>query len=99
MDCLSFPIKFESNGISKLEDGSYDFFKQLLTIALLTEPGENPITPEFGVIDPSFNPVEPADFIITAAKFVPEIEITSISSNIDKETSSIFAEFSFRIVG
>ena len=99
MDCLSFPIKFESGGLTKLTDGSYDYFRQILTISLLTEPGENPLTPEFGVIDPSFNPVEPADFILNAAKFVPEIQVTSINSSIDKATSSISAEFSFRIVG
>jgi hypothetical protein len=99
MDSLEFPLKFDTTGIAKLTDGTYDYYKQMLTISLLTEPGENPITPDFGVLDPSFMPVEPADFILNAAKYVPEVEITSIVPSKEPVSGSLSVEFSFKIVG
>lgn len=99
MDSLEFPIKFDATGMAKLQDGTYDYYKQMLTISLLTQPGENPITPDFGVVDPSFMPIEPNDFIFNAAKYVPEVEITSIIPSSEPNSGSISVEFSFRIVG
>lgn len=98
MDSLEFPIKFEQTGMKKLEDGSYDYFKQMLTISLLTEPGEHPLTPDFGVLDPSFTPIEPADFILNAARFIPEVEIVTINPSVDKSDGGIVVDFSFRVV-
>lgn len=97
MDSLSFPIKFNDDGLKRLTQGSYEYYRQMLTIALMTEPGEHPITPDFGVYDPSFVPVEPEDFILTAARFVPEVEIYNVVPSAVKETGGVSVEFSFRI--
>jgi hypothetical protein len=94
MDCLSFPIKFTNEGLKRLPEGSFDFFKQILTISMLTEPGEHPITPDFGVYDPSFIPVEPENFILNAARFVPEVEIRNINPTLNND-GSVDVEFSF----
>lgn len=94
MDCLSFPIKFTDSGLQSLAEGSYDYYKQILTISILTEPGEHPITPDFGVYDPSFIPVEPENFILNAARFVPEIEIKNINPSLNGD-GSVSVEFSF----
>jgi hypothetical protein len=98
MDCLSFPIKFNYDGLSRLTEGSYDYFKQILTISLLTEPGEHPITPDFGVYDPSFIPIEPENFIINAARFVPEVDITDIVPSQGKD-GGLSVQFSFNLRG
>lgn len=94
MDCLAFPIKFTESGLKRLEEGSYDYYKQILTISILTEPGEHPITPDFGVYDPSFIPIEPENFILNAARFVPEIEVKNINPSINSD-GSVSVEFSF----
>ena len=99
MDCLAFPIKFDPYGLVKLEEGTYDYFKQLLTVSLLTEPGEHPLTPDYGVLDSTFMPVEPADFILNAAKYVPEVEVVDISPIFSDITGALSVEFSFRIIG
>jgi hypothetical protein len=96
MDCLSFPIKFTNDGLKRLPEGSFDYFKQILTISMLTEPGEHPITPDFGVYDPSFIPVEPENFILNAARFVPEVEIRNINPSLN-EDGSVSVEFSFEL--
>lgn len=98
MDCLSFPIKFTDTGLKRLTENSFDYYKQILTISLLTEPGEHPITPEFGVLDPSFTPIEPEDFILNAARFVPEVEITGINPSFTQD-GGLSVEFSFRLRG
>jgi hypothetical protein len=98
MDCLSFPIKFNYDGLARLADGSYDYFKQMLTISMLTEPGEHPLTPDFGVYDPSFIPVEPENFILNAARFIPEVEIKDIIP-LQKEDGGLSVQFSFDLRG
>lgn len=99
MDCLAFPIKFDPYGVVKLQEGTYDYFKQILTISILTEPGEHPLTPDFGVLDSTFMPVEPADFILNAAKYVPEVEIVDIKPTYTESLGSLSVEFSFIIAG
>ena len=49
MDTIKFPIKFDSTGISKLVDGTVEYYTQLLTFALLTEPQTFVFSPTFGV--------------------------------------------------
>jgi hypothetical protein len=95
MDCFAFPIKFSSGRVQSLTYGSYEYYRQMLTLSILTELGEHPITPDFGIFDPSFIPVEPNDFILNAARFIPEIEITGINVE-NKIDGSINVEFSFK---
>lgn len=98
MDAIKFPIKFDSSGFQKLPDGTYDFYSQLLTIALLTEPRSHPFTPRFGVNDPTFSTIDKGLFVLNASRFVPEVEITSL--NIDEDTDgTIGVSFSFAILG
>jgi hypothetical protein len=98
MDCLSFPIKFNYNGLKTLPEGSFEYFRQLLTISLITEPGEHPLTPEFGVFDPSFIAVEPENFILNAARFIPEVELRDINPTQTKD-GGFSVEFSFVVRG
>lgn len=96
MDCLSFPIKFSSGQIKTLQRGSFEYYRQILTLSILTEIGEHPITPDFGVLDPAFISIEPADFILNAARYLPEVEITNINPNL-RNDGSLSVEFDFRV--
>lgn len=80
MDTIKLPIEYESNGLKKLTDGSDDYYKQLLSIAARTEPGVHPIFPEFGVADPTFNIIDRGQFMVSAARYVPEVRILSIDT-------------------
>jgi len=82
MDIFAFPLRFDDGEIRKLEDSSDDYYSQLLTLTMLTEPHTHPITPEFGVLDPTFKNIEKTLFITQAARFVPEIQITNIEVNL-----------------
>lgn len=97
MDTIKFPVSFDSTGFKKLEEGTYDYYKQLLTISLLTEPGDNPLTPEFGVADPSFGGFDGGLFIYNAARFVPEVEIKELSSSVNERNGKYSVRFIFDI--
>jgi hypothetical protein len=79
MDCLKFPIKFTAGSINTLQQGSIEYYRQVLTLSILTENGEHPITPDFGIFDPSFTSMEPIDFVINSARFIPEVEILNFN--------------------
>jgi hypothetical protein len=80
VDCLKFPISYDSSGFTKLVDGSTDYYKQLLSICARTEPGVSPLFPDFGVYDPTLMIADKGQFIINAARYVPEIQIEQIES-------------------
>jgi len=96
MDAMEFPVKFTKAGISRLPDGTPDYYRQLLALSAITEPHSLPITPDFGIWDPTFNTVEKGQFVLHAARFVPEVEIGQIDSTIDDSGQNVVS-FSFTI--
>jgi hypothetical protein len=99
MDTIQFPTSFDDTGFTKLQSGSYEYYRQLLTIALLTEPGSHPITPDFGVADPAFTSVDTGLFVLNAARFVPEVTITEVNKNISNDDSNTNVSFKFMLKG
>lgn len=99
MDMIQYPIKFGRDGFVKLAEGSTDYYAQLLTISLLTEPFTHPFTPDFGSNDPSLRIIDKASFVLNAARFVPEVRITNISvSDASLPTGKSNVTFSFEVV-
>jgi hypothetical protein len=98
MDMISFPIRFDSSGFVKLTEGTTDYYSQLLSICMLTEPGTHPFTPSFGANDPAFTNIDKSLFILNASQFVPEIELTNIDiSDKDKNAGTTRISVSFNI--
>lgn len=97
MDMMQFPLRFDSTGIKKLTDGTEEYYSQLLSIALLTEPMTHPFTPQFGANDPAFRNIDKGLFVLTCARFVPEVKITSLSNEINDSTGESKVSFSFQI--
>lgn len=94
MDCLKFPLSYEATGFTKLVDGSDDYYKQLLSICARTEPGVSPLFPDFGVLDPTLMVADKGQFIINAARFVPEIEIGTVETLFSND-GEVSISFSF----
>lgn len=100
MDMIAFPLKFESGGLRKLRPGTNEYYTQLLSICILTEPLTHPFTPEFGANDPSFRNIDKGLFVLNASKYVPEVRITNLSSAMDTGGSGATrVSFSFEIQG
>jgi hypothetical protein len=96
MDTIAFPIKFDGTGLAKHPEGSTDYYKHLLSLAILSEPRRHPFTPNFGINDPSFTNFDKGGFIIQAARYVPEIVITGIATEVNPE-EDISVVFGFRM--
>lgn len=98
MDAIKFPLKFDSSGLQKLTDGTTDYYSQLLSICMLTEPGTHPMSPQFGAYDPSFRVIDKSIFVLNAAQFVPEVTITNIDiSEKDSKDGTMKVAVSFDI--
>ena len=96
MDTIKFPIQFDSTGLAKLSEGGSDYYKQLLTLAILTEPGRHPLTPSFGINDPVFTTLDKGQFVIQAARYVPEVIITGIDAELSAE-EDVSVVFGFKV--
>jgi len=97
MDTIKFPIEYNSTGMVKLIQGSPEYYKQLLSFAALTEPGTHPLTPRFGVFDPSYQLVDRNVFMAHAARFVPEITVGLANISMNPQAERITLDVEFRI--
>lgn len=95
MDTLKFPIRFRQGEVEKLTEGNDDFYAQLLALSLQIVPGELPLTPQFGVEDPTFSPALTRDLAFTAGAFIPEI-IVDTAQIVTDETGVSRVNLSFR---
>jgi hypothetical protein len=97
MDAMKFPVRFnETNGgLAMLGDGTDDYYRQILSVAARSEPGSLPLTPDFGVMDPTFKSIDRGQFLFAAARFVPEIEVLSVESTVLEEDGQSIVNFSF----
>jgi len=99
MTTLKFPLEYdENNSLVTLEEGTDEFYAQLLSISALTEPGTLPFSPEFGVFDPSFRVVNRGLFMIQASRFVPEVEILEAEGELTESTGETYLRVKFRRV-
>ncbi len=85
MDTIKLPIEYDNSGFKKLTDGTDEYYKQLLSVTARTEPRVLPITPQFGVFDPTFNSIDRGQFLIQASRYVPEIRLLSVETNDSNE--------------
>jgi len=97
MDTLKFPLRFDkSKRIATLTEGTDEYFKQLLAMTILTEPFILPLTPDFGVADPTFSVIPAPQLLIAANKYVPEIQIVDVDSVNDEASGTINVKFTYR---
>ena len=92
MNTIKVPIRFKPNsyGMVTVEDGSDEFYATILSNAMRIEPRQLPLSTSFGVTDPSFGRTSEQS-VYSAAKFVPEITITSVSSKLDESGANTLA--------
>lgn len=98
MDMMKFPVEFDSTGVRKLREGTYDYFAQLLSISLLTEPQTMVFNPRFGVFDPTFGGIDRGAFVTVASKYVPEVQIKTLDTEFDERLGTTRVTFSFDIL-
>lgn len=94
MDTLKFPLRFDNDKqIVKLRENTDDYVKQLISFCILTEPFILPLTPDFGVADPSFSTVSPERLMLAANKFIPEVSIVAVDATINDTDGRVAVKF------
>ena len=79
MPILKFPLSFDQSGTAEtISDSDTAQFDQVIALTMRTHPGEHPLEPAYGTIDPTFESGEPQGFRQSINAFWPEIIITSI---------------------
>jgi hypothetical protein len=79
--------------LSKLTENTDLYIKQLISFCILTEPFSLPLSPDFGVADPSFSTVSPDRLMLAANKFIPEVTVVAVESNIDDGDGRVNVRF------
>ena len=94
---MKFPLSFTetTGGYTTLVEGDDDYYRQLLAIASRTEPAVHPLSPDFGIMDPTFKSIDRGQFLLHAGRYVPEIQIISIETELDIENGTNIINFSF----
>lgn len=97
MNTLRLPIRFKTNySMETISDATDEYYAKLLADSLRIEPGELPISTSFGVLDPSFEYQTPLKAVRNAARHIPEISVTNVSSKLDN-TGKILLKVDFTI--
>lgn len=78
MDTISLPISFRQGDFEKHTDGTDEYYAHILALTMQIEPGELPITAEYGCYSPIFDNRSIANLAVTAAQFVPEIDLVDV---------------------
>lgn len=78
MDTIALPISFRQGYFEKYTDGTDEFYAFLLSMAMQIEPGELPITVNYGCFSPLYDNRSIANLAVAAAQFVPEIDIVDV---------------------
>ena len=84
METLALPMTFSNGRPAVHSDDTDEYYAHILSICIGVEPNELPLTPAFGVDDPTFASVSRASIVEIAARYVQEITITSIDAVIDE---------------
>lgn len=94
MDTIALPISFRFGGFEKYADGTDEYYAHILAMTMQIEPGELPITTNYGCYSPLFDNSAIANFAVTAAQFIPEIDIIDVEGT-DNGFGDIQIEVSF----
>lgn len=80
MQLIDFPFRVVGGRVAKVTDGTDTADGLRLKMLLLTRPGERPLDPGFGLTDPTFRGVDPAEVAAGVAAYGPSVTILDVAS-------------------
>jgi len=83
MDSMRVPFRFRGGEIEKNVDNTDEYYAQLLALTAQIVPGELPLSPEYGVADPTFSEQAKRQFAFVVGSLVPEILLTNVEVDQD----------------
>lgn len=87
MRLLAHPFRLSPAGAAvTVEDGSDESDAQAIAVLVSTRLGERGLAPDYGVDDPVFGDLEPADIAAGLAEFGPPLTITDVDITVVDDT-------------
>lgn len=78
MDTIALPIQIANGRMTLIPDNTDEYFAHLISMVIQIEPGELPLTPEFGCFSPVFDDEQISNLALTVNQFIPEVDIDDI---------------------
>jgi hypothetical protein len=93
---LAHPLRLLPNGsLGTVETDTDAHHAQELAVLVSTRRGERPLAPTFGITDPAFAGVDPAELAAQVAVFGPPVTITGVTTtyNDTGDTADVLVTF------
>lgn len=90
MELLSHPLRLLPNGeiATVTQDGDAANAEHLATLCL-TEIGERPLEPGFGITDPTFTGFEPGEVVAGVDLYGPDVAISDVRSRFETDATQL----------
>lgn len=81
MDVLAFPFSFKTSGRAAVVEQNSDLHAaQQISQFVQTRIGELRLAPTYGIEDPEFRGIDPAEILVGTGLFHPSVQIVDINS-------------------
>jgi hypothetical protein len=96
---LSHPFRLLPNGsIAARDDGSDEYLAERIALILITQPGERPLAPLFGINDAAFNSLDQQALEAQVSIFQIPVNIVDVTTDTITD-STINYTVQFTVVG
>jgi hypothetical protein len=87
---LSHPFRIAGNGVvATVEQTSDQGYAEQLAVLILTEIGERPLAPGFGITDPTFSTLDPADIAAGLTAYGPDIRVVDVRVEYESDSTQL----------
>jgi hypothetical protein len=98
MDTIKTPLSFNIDGTTKhYVVGTNDYYAHLIRQITLIQPGELPLTVNYGVDDPSFAEIKTATIREKIQKYVDNVRVTKVAVQ-QTDSGNVNLLISFEVV-
>jgi hypothetical protein len=87
---LSHPFRLAPNGSIAVVDADSDQGRaEQLAVLCLTRIGERDLVPGFGITDPVFTGIDPAEIVAGLAAYGPAVTVSDVSSTFEDDSTQL----------
>ena len=95
MRLLSYPFRLTPSGaIASVEQKSSQAAAEQIAMLLLTEKGERPMIPSYGITSPAFWEIDPGEIALAVSLYGPKVTVAAVKAYYsDDATLRVSVEF------
>jgi phage baseplate assembly protein W len=87
---VSHPFRISGNGtVATVEQASDQGHKEQVAVLILTAVGERPMVPGFGVTDPTFNLLDPAEIAAGITAYGPDVRVIGVHVEFESDSTQL----------